>query len=96
MRSGRGLPRRAGSLSGPSGPATPADADRAVAVLYGLHYRSLVRLAALLVPDLVTAETIVQDAFVELHAAWTAQHAPWSGLHARLAGPARGTGGLAR
>jgi DNA-directed RNA polymerase specialized sigma24 family protein len=67
MRSGRKLPRRAGSPSGPPGPVTRADADRAVAALYDLYYRPLVRLAALLVPDLATAETIVQDAFVDLY-----------------------------
>ncbi len=39
------------------------DADRAVTALYLTHYRSLVRLAALLVPDLATAEEIVQDSF---------------------------------
>jgi len=49
-----------------------AGADRVVADLYRLHYRSLVRLAALLVPDLATAEDIVQDAFVALHSAWPA------------------------
>jgi DNA-directed RNA polymerase specialized sigma24 family protein len=69
MRSGRKLPRRAGS-SGPPGPVTRAAADLAVAALYYLHYRPLVRLAALLVPDLVTAETIVQDAFVDLYTVW--------------------------
>jgi DNA-directed RNA polymerase specialized sigma24 family protein len=42
--------------------AVTAGADRAVADLYRLHYRSLVRLAALLVPDLATAEDIVQAA----------------------------------
>jgi DNA-directed RNA polymerase specialized sigma24 family protein len=70
MRSGRKLPRRAGSPSGPPGPVTRADADLAVAALYYLHYRPLVRLAALLVTDLVTAETIVQDAFVDLYTVW--------------------------
>src|SRR5438094_5126026 len=38
------------------------DAGHAVAALYQLHYPALVRLAALLVPDLATAEDIVQDA----------------------------------
>jgi RNA polymerase sigma-70 factor (sigma-E family) len=33
-------------------------------------HRSLVRLAAVLVPDVTTAEEIVQDSFVALHAAW--------------------------
>ena len=53
-------------------PATRADqdADSAVTALYEAHYRSLVRLAALLLPDVATAEQIVQDSFVALHAAW--------------------------
>jgi DNA-directed RNA polymerase specialized sigma24 family protein len=53
-------------------PAAPADqdADSAVTALYEMHYRSLVRLAALLVPDIATAEQIVQDSFVAMHAAW--------------------------
>ena len=46
------------------------DADGAVAQLYGAHYRSLVRLAMLLVHDVESAEEIVQDSFVALHAAW--------------------------
>jgi RNA polymerase sigma-70 factor (sigma-E family) len=41
-----------------------------VTALYLAHYRPLVRLAALLVQDLATAEEIVQDAFVAVHAAW--------------------------
>src|SRR5580700_10452513 len=43
------------------------DADRAVTALYSTHYRSLVRLAALLVRDLGTAEEVVQDSFVAMH-----------------------------
>ena len=46
------------------------DADHAVAALYQQHYPALVRLAALLVPDLATAEYIVQDAFAAMHARW--------------------------
>src|SRR3974377_2423676 len=46
------------------------DADRAVTELYSLHYRTLVRLAALLVRDTPTAEEVVQDAFVAMHDAW--------------------------
>ena len=45
-------------------------ADRAVVELYSEHYRSLVRLAALLVPDTPTAEEVVQDAFVAMHGGW--------------------------
>ena len=46
------------------------DADQAVTELYSAHYRSLVRLAALLVRDLGTAEEVVQDSFVAMHGGW--------------------------
>ena len=38
--------------------------------MYSTHYRSLVRLAALLVRDVATAEEIVQDSFIAMHGAW--------------------------
>ncbi|HEY3903405.1 MAG TPA: SigE family RNA polymerase sigma factor [Streptosporangiaceae bacterium] len=44
------------------------DADTAITDLYCAHYRPLVRLAALLVHDVATAEEVVQDSFVALHA----------------------------
>jgi RNA polymerase sigma-70 factor (sigma-E family) len=46
------------------------DADRAVTAIYASHYRSLVRLASLLVRDVATAEEVVQDSFVAMHTAW--------------------------
>src|SRR5262249_4678919 len=46
------------------------DADRPVTELYHMHYSSLVRLATVLVPDAATAQEIVQDSFVAVHAAW--------------------------
>jgi RNA polymerase sigma-70 factor (sigma-E family) len=46
------------------------DADRAGTELYSTHYRSLVRLAALLVRDIATAEEVVQDSFVAMHGGW--------------------------
>jgi RNA polymerase sigma-70 factor (sigma-E family) len=46
------------------------DAEQAVTALYSAHYRSLVRLAVLLVRDVATAEQIVQDSFMGLHGAW--------------------------
>jgi hypothetical protein len=57
----------------PAGP-DPAEAvaAEAVATLYQLHYPSLVRLAALLVPDPAIAEDIVQEAFAALHGEWPA------------------------
>src|SRR5258708_13729176 len=42
------------------------DADRAVTELYSMHYRSLVRLAALLIPDLAPPGEAIQDPFVAL------------------------------
>ena len=55
------------------GPAAAAewDVDRAVSALYSEHYRSLVRLAALLVRDVATAEEVVQDSFVAMHGGWS-------------------------
>jgi RNA polymerase sigma-70 factor (sigma-E family) len=49
--------------------ATP-DADEALVALYTAHYRSLVRLAALLLHDTPAAEDVVQDAFVAMHRSW--------------------------
>ena len=46
------------------------DADSAVTELYSTHYRALVRLAALLVRDVGTAEEVVQDSFIAMHASW--------------------------
>ena len=46
------------------------DAGSAVTILYRTHYRSLVRLAALLVQDVDVAEALVQDSFVAMHSAW--------------------------
>jgi RNA polymerase sigma-70 factor (sigma-E family) len=46
------------------------DADRVVTEIYHGEYKSLVRLAVLLVHDVPTAEEVVQDAFVAMHTAW--------------------------
>jgi RNA polymerase sigma-70 factor (sigma-E family) len=56
------------------------DADQAVTALYSAHYRSLVRLAALLVRDVATAEEVVQDAFVAMHGAWRRLREPEKAL----------------
>jgi RNA polymerase sigma-70 factor (sigma-E family) len=49
---------------------TRRDADEALVALYTAHYRSLVRLAALLLHDTAAAEDVVQDAFVAMHDSW--------------------------
>jgi len=52
-------------------PSTSAwDADRVVTEIYHGEYKSLVRLAVLLVHDVQTAEEVVQDAFEAMHTAW--------------------------
>src|SRR5215469_8955817 len=58
-------PRLDGSASNGS---HALDRDAAITALYGTHYRPLVRLATLLVHDVATAEEVVQDSFVALHA----------------------------
>ena len=45
-------------------------ADEAVTELYSNHYRSLVRLAGLLVRDEPTAEEVVQECFIAMHDGW--------------------------
>jgi RNA polymerase sigma-70 factor (sigma-E family) len=54
----------------PGSVAADWDADGAVTALYAAHYRSLVRLAALLVRDVATAEGVVQESFVAMHGRW--------------------------
>jgi RNA polymerase sigma-70 factor (sigma-E family) len=51
-------------------------ADEALELLYVAHFRQLVRLAVLLVHDLGTAEEIVQECFVAVHAKWNRLHDP--------------------
>jgi DNA-directed RNA polymerase specialized sigma24 family protein len=46
------------------------DPDQAVAALYHEHYRSLARIAALLLGDGELAEETTQDAFVSVSRAW--------------------------
>ena len=61
------------------GPAT-WDADEALAQLYAAHWRSLVRLAVLLVRDTGLAEEVVQDSFVAMHGRWRRLRDPDKGL----------------
>ena len=65
-----GVTRRAAAHEGMGPVAAERDADAAVTALYSAHYRSLVRLAALLVLDTHAAEEVVQDSFVALHRGW--------------------------
>lgn len=51
-------------------PGRAATAEDAVAALHREHYRSLVRLASLLLGDVGASEEVVQDAFVRLQMRW--------------------------
>lgn len=46
------------------------EADLAVTKLYHEYYRQLVRLSALLVRDIGTAEEVVQESFIAMHSGW--------------------------
>jgi RNA polymerase sigma-70 factor (sigma-E family) len=56
------------------------DADEALTAVYTAHYTALVRLGALLLRDTGTAEEIVQDAFVAMHARWNRLRDPHKAL----------------
>jgi RNA polymerase sigma-70 factor (sigma-E family) len=58
------------ALAAPGAARPGRSADGAVTELYSLHYHRLVRLAALLVRDVPSAEDIVQDSFVAMHDGW--------------------------
>jgi DNA-directed RNA polymerase specialized sigma24 family protein len=83
------------------GTSAEQDAGHAVAALYRLHYPALVRLAALLIPDLATAEDIVQDAFAAVHGRWHVQpdtdaalaYLRWSVVHQSRSVPPLGRPG---
>jgi RNA polymerase sigma-70 factor (sigma-E family) len=72
------LPASAVGTPGPAAVSQPAAAgqhlepaaDDALTTLYAEQYRSLVRLSAMLVGDLGTAEEVVQDCFVGMHRAF--------------------------
>jgi RNA polymerase sigma-70 factor (sigma-E family) len=53
-----------------SGAGTDPEAAGALSALYAARYRPLVQLAALLVGDMATAEEVVQDSFIAVHAHW--------------------------
>ncbi len=78
MRTPKGRAGQAKPEAGP--PASDAGQAALLDELYREHYRPLVRLAALLVSDLNTAEEIVQEAFAEAHGTWPARPGPDSAL----------------
>jgi RNA polymerase sigma-70 factor (sigma-E family) len=75
----------AGSAGQGSAPAEPAhgmaEADLAITALYDTEYRSLVRMSAMLLGDVASAEEIVQDSFIAVHAAWRGLREIDKGVH---------------
>jgi RNA polymerase sigma-70 factor (sigma-E family) len=47
-----------------------AEAEQAITELYHAEYRSLVRMSAVLLGDVSSAEEVVQDSFIAMHSAW--------------------------
>jgi RNA polymerase sigma-70 factor (sigma-E family) len=47
-----------------------SDADQAIIAMYIAEYRSLVRMSAVLVGDVCTAEDVVQECFIAMYGAW--------------------------
>src|ERR1700745_3957753 len=46
------------------------DAEQAIIALFTTEYRSLVRMSAVLVGDVCTAEEVVQECFIAMYGAW--------------------------
>jgi RNA polymerase sigma-70 factor (sigma-E family) len=63
-------PQPADSVLGSIHDQAAADASQAITDLYHSEYRSLVRMSAVLVGDVSTAEEVVQDTFIAMHSAW--------------------------
>ena len=51
-------------------PRLASDADLAITAIYDAQYRPLVRMSAMLLGDVGTAEEVVQESFIAVHAAW--------------------------
>jgi len=47
-----------------------AEADRVLTAMYDAEYRSLVRMSAVMLGDVGSAEEVVQESFIAVHAAW--------------------------
>ena len=65
-----GRPVAGVQVAAATGAGTDWEAAGALSALYAARYRPLVRLAVLLVGDMATAEEVVQDSFIAVHANW--------------------------
>jgi RNA polymerase sigma-70 factor (sigma-E family) len=64
------LPRVAAGPAGPVPGRPVTDAELAIIAIYDAEYGSLVRMSAMLLGDVGSAEEVVQEAFIAVHAAW--------------------------
>jgi RNA polymerase sigma-70 factor (sigma-E family) len=55
-----------GSVQSPAA----TEADRVLTAMYDAEYRSLVRMSAVMLGDVGSAEEVVQESFIAVHAAW--------------------------
>jgi RNA polymerase sigma-70 factor (sigma-E family) len=55
---------------GLASPRAASEADLAITSMYDAQYRPLVRMSAMLLGDIGTAEEVVQESFIAVHAAW--------------------------
>jgi RNA polymerase sigma-70 factor (sigma-E family) len=67
LRLGAPVPPRAATSGGAAPDVRRQTPDEMVTVMYRAHYATLVRLAAMLVGDVATAEDVVQDSFIAMH-----------------------------
>lgn len=68
-KAGAGAGTHAGTYTGTHADAHAGTSEDLLTETYQAHYRSLLRLAALLLDDLSTCEDVVQEAFIRVHAA---------------------------
>jgi RNA polymerase sigma-70 factor (sigma-E family) len=63
-------PPLAGTGASSAQARSATNADLAITEIYETEYRSLVRMSAMLLGDVGSAEEVVQDCFITMHAAW--------------------------
>jgi len=63
-------PPLAGTVLGSAQSPAATEADRALTAMYDAEYRSLVRMSAVMLGDVGSAEEVVQESFIAVHAAW--------------------------
>jgi RNA polymerase sigma-70 factor (sigma-E family) len=63
-------PPLAGTGAGSAWARSATQADLALTEIYETEYRSLVRMSTMLLGDIGSAEEVVQDCFIAMHAAW--------------------------